>query len=151
MKGNILSYDLSTASGLIAGEDGRRYGFDGAELQGHIVHNLTNRLVDFQIDAAGRATGIYLITGGNGQSGEKNKIVAGLLALFLGGLGIHKFYLGYTTQGIIMAVASVFGFILLFIPTLIIAVVAFIEAIIYLTRSDDAFYETYEKGRKTWF
>ena len=32
----------------------------------------------------------------------KDKVTAGLLALFLGGLGIHKFYLGYTTEGIII-------------------------------------------------
>ena len=32
--------------------------------------------------------------------GEKSKLVAGLLALFGGGLGLHSFYLGYTTKGI---------------------------------------------------
>jgi TM2 domain-containing membrane protein YozV len=31
----------------------------------------------------------------------KDKLTAGLLALFLGGLGIHHFYLGSTTAGII--------------------------------------------------
>lgn len=150
MKGNILSYDLTTAAGLIAGEDGRRYPFNGAEIQGNIVHNLANRLVDFQIDGQGHATGIYLIAG-SGQPGDKNKIVAGLLALFLGGFGIHKFYLGYTTQGIIMAVLWVFGFILLFVPTLVIGVIALVEAIIYLTKTDDEFHETYELGRRPWF
>jgi len=32
----------------------------------------------------------------------KSKLVAGLLAIFLGGFGIHKFYLGQTGQGILM-------------------------------------------------
>lgn len=38
---------------------------------------------------------------GNFASGEKNQIIALLLCFFLGGLGIHRFYLGYTTVGII--------------------------------------------------
>ena len=38
--------------------------------------------------------------------GAEKKVVAGVLAILLGGLGIHKFYLGYTTAGIIMIVVS---------------------------------------------
>lgn len=34
-------------------------------------------------------------------SGSKSQLVALLIALFVGGLGIHRFYLGYTTIGII--------------------------------------------------
>ncbi len=58
---------------------------------------------------------------------EKSKIVAGLLALLLGGLGVHKFYLGCTTAGIIMLVICIFGFILLGLPSLIICMIAFVE------------------------
>ena len=61
---------------------------------------------------------------------DKNKVVAGLLALFLGGLGIHKFYLGQGVWGIIYLV-----FCWTFIP----AIIAFFEAIIILTMSDDKF------------
>jgi TM2 domain-containing membrane protein YozV len=32
---------------------------------------------------------------------QKQKLVAALLAFFLGGLGVHRFYLGYTTIGIL--------------------------------------------------
>ncbi|RBP85946.1 TM2 domain-containing protein [Rhodobacter sp. 140A] len=78
-------------------------------------------------------------------------MVAGLLAIFLGGLGIHKFYLGYTGAGIIMLLCSLFGAILLFIPTFVIGIVALVEGIIYLTKSDQEFYETYEVGKKAWF
>lgn len=35
------------------------------------------------------------------ESGSKSKITAALLAFFLGGLGIHRFYLGYTWQGVV--------------------------------------------------
>ena len=39
--------------------------------------------------------------------GQKSKLVAGLLGIFLGGFGIHRFYLGYTTIGIVQIVVTV--------------------------------------------
>lgn len=42
-----------------------------------------------------------------GYPQPKSKIAAGLLGIFLGGLGIHRFYLGYTTIGIIQLVLTV--------------------------------------------
>ena len=53
---------------------------------------------------------------------------------FLGGLGVHKFYLGQTGLGFLY---------LIFFWTFIPALVAFIEFIIYLTMSDEAFAEKY--------
>lgn len=35
------------------------------------------------------------------QGTQKSKLTAGLLGIFLGGFGVHNFYLGYTTKGII--------------------------------------------------
>ena len=64
----------------------------------------------------------------------KNKIAAAIFALLLGGLGIHKFYLGRIGQGIVY---------LIFCWTLIPALVGFIEGIIYLTMSDQAFEAKY--------
>ncbi|MDE6788193.1 MAG: TM2 domain-containing protein, partial [Ruminococcus sp.] len=43
---------------------------------------------------------------GIGTSGLKSKMAAGLLGIFLGGWGIHNFYLGYTTKGIIQIVLT---------------------------------------------
>lgn len=60
----------------------------------------------------------------------KSKIAAGVLALFLGGLGVHKFYLGKVGMGILY---------LCFCWTGIPAVVAFIEGIIYLCSNDENF------------
>lgn len=60
----------------------------------------------------------------------KNKIVAGVLALLVGGLGIHLFYLGKTGTGILFLVFCWTG-----IPSLI----AFVQGIIYLTSSDHNF------------
>ncbi len=46
---------------------------------------------------------------------------------------------------------SLFGWILLFIPTLIIGAIAFIEFIIYLVTSDDEFERRYVQGDNSWF
>ncbi len=62
--------------------------------------------------------------------GKKSRVVAALLAFFLGGFGIHKFYLGQIGLGILY---------LLFFWTLIPGIVAFIEFIIYLATSDEEF------------
>jgi TM2 domain-containing membrane protein YozV len=61
---------------------------------------------------------------------KKNKMAAGLLAIFLGGIGIHKFYLGQWVQGIIYV---------LFCWTYVPMLVGFIEGIVYLATSDDKF------------
>ena len=82
---------------------------------------------------------------------EKNKILAMLLALFLGTLGFHKFYLGCTTAGIIMLIISLVGIILLGFPTMIIGTIAFIEAIMYIIKSDDEFKRIYVDNKKCWF
>ncbi|HBN21884.1 MAG TPA: hypothetical protein DD412_01430 [Holosporales bacterium] len=64
----------------------------------------------------------------------KSKMAAALLAFFLGGFGIHKFYLGQVGQGILY---------LLFCWTLIPAFIAFIEFILYLTMNDETFNQKY--------
>lgn len=64
----------------------------------------------------------------------KSKAAAAILALFLGGFGVHKFYLGRIGAGLLY---------LLFCWTFIPAIIAFIEFIIYLTMTDEAFSAKY--------
>ena len=75
---------------------------------------------------------------------ESKRIMAGILALLLGSLGIHKFILGYTTAGIIHIVASI-------VTCGMFGIVSFIEGIIYLTKSDEEFIQTYQNNEKKWF
>ena len=74
---------------------------------------------------------------------ESKKMVAGILAIALGSLGVHKFYLGYTKAGVLQILANCAcgaG-----------GIIAFIEGIIYLTKSDADFIATYQVGKKEWF
>ncbi|MBR6371695.1 MAG: TM2 domain-containing protein [Victivallales bacterium] len=84
-------------------------------------------------------------------SDEKQKLVAGLLAIFLGWLGIHKFYLGYQKEAIIMLCCGVLGFIICGIPTSVVSIIGIIEGILYLTKSDADFKATYVDNKKPWF
>lgn len=70
-------------------------------------------------------------SGGDGKS----RIVAAVLALVLGGLGVHKFYLGRIWWGLLYLV-----FCWTFIP----GIIAFIEGIYYLTLSDSEFRKKYD-------
>jgi TM2 domain-containing membrane protein YozV len=67
-------------------------------------------------------------------AGRKNRVAAILLAFFLGGFGVHKFYLGRIAAGVLY---------LIFFWTLIPTIVAFIEMIIYITMSDEDFARKY--------
>lgn len=72
------------------------------------------------------------------------RIVAGILALCLGGFGVHKFVLGYTRAGLIH--------LLLTLATCgLMKFVAIVEGIIYLTKTDTEFVSTYQIGTKEWF
>ncbi len=80
--------------------------------------------------------------------GAEKKIAAGVCGILLGALGVHKFILGYTKEGVIMLLASLltFGF-----GAMVMGVIGLIEGIIYLTKTDADFVATYLTGKKGWF
>ena len=85
-------------------------------------------------------------------SGENKKILAGVLAILLGALGIHKFILVYNKEGIIMLIVTlVIGGFTCGMGVGLMGIVGLIEGIIYLTKSDVEFYNTYQVGKKPWF
>jgi TM2 domain-containing membrane protein YozV len=77
-------------------------------------------------------------------NGADKKVLAGVLGILLGGLGVHRFILGDVVGGLLRIVITVvtcgFGSIL-----------GLIEGIIYLTKSDEEFVATYIDGDKAWF
>lgn len=89
----------------------------------------------------GAATG-----GPDVQAFVGKKVSAGLAALLIGPLGIHKFILGLTTGGIVMLLLC-----LLVVPIPFLSIVSFVEGILYLTKADDAFYRDYAIRKKQWF
>lgn len=76
--------------------------------------------------------------------GADKKMVAGICGILLGGFGVHKFILGYTTEGIIQIVIT-------FVTCGIGSIVGLVEGIIYLTKSDEEFVRTYIQNKKGWF
>ncbi|WP_298237401.1 TM2 domain-containing protein [uncultured Algibacter sp.] len=84
-------------------------------------------------------------------TGDNKKVLAGVLGILLGWIGIHKFILGYQKEGIILLVLGLLGFVTCGITSAISGVIGLIEGIIYLTKSDEEFYNTYQAGKKSWF
>ena len=85
-------------------------------------------------------------------SDGNKKIIAGVLAILLGSFGVHKFILGYNKEGLIMlGVTIVLGAFTCGAGASLMALVGLIEGIVYLTKSDEEFYNTYQAGEKTWF
>lgn len=79
---------------------------------------------------------------------DKSKIAAGVLGILLGAFGAHKFYLGYTKEAVIMLLVSLLTF---GIGLFVMSVIGLVEGIVYLTKTDVDFYNTYVVGRKGWF
>lgn len=79
---------------------------------------------------------------------SNKKLAAGLMAVFLGFLGIHKFVLGYRTAGVIMLLVTLLtcgvgGFVM--------GVIGLIEGVIYLSKTPEEFQAMYVDGRQAWF
>ena len=82
----------------------------------------------------------------------KDHVAAGLLAIFLGSLGIHKFYLGYNTPGFIMLAGTIVGSIFaLGIAGLAMVVISIVEGVLYLSKSQTEFEQVYVFNKKEWF
>ena len=142
--------------------------------------------VDFEAQG-GDAVAIYRAVSASGggiggalegvMGSEKTKVVAGLLGIFLGWAGVHKFYLGIkkpaTIQlavgggGLVLAlvmgnifialgifgIGALIGLLLYAIGYLALmaaGVLGLVEGIIYLSKSDEDFQSIYVTGQKQW-
>ncbi|MBL4746077.1 MAG: TM2 domain-containing protein [Flavobacteriaceae bacterium] len=79
---------------------------------------------------------------------ESKRVVAGILGILIGPLGIHKFILGYTKEGVIMLLATL---LTCGVGATIMYIIGLIEGITYLTKSDEEFIDIYQNNQKTWF
>ena len=185
MQGQILDYSIQTSEGVISGEDGRRYTFAGSGWSDSTPPTRGMR-VDFEVQGTD-AVGVYRALGGAGggvdlstmfsSSGAKSRVVAGVLAIVLGYLGVHKFYLGNIVPGIIHLAVTGVGIFLFIVAAILSAVfyfgfgaiigglfgllgwlaimasgvVGLVEGIMYLTKSDQEFEARYVAQKRPWF
>ncbi|OYT70771.1 MAG: hypothetical protein CFK52_10085 [Chloracidobacterium sp. CP2_5A] len=104
-------------------------------------------------------------TPGGPLPGAEKKAPAALMAILLGGFGVHKFVLGYQKEGVAMVAVTLggfilsvvvgiltygIGFVLLVIP-MAVSIIGWIEGALYLSKSDEEFVATYVQGRRPWF
>jgi len=82
------------------------------------------------------------------SSANSQKIAAGICGILIGGFGIHKFILGMTGPGLIMLLVTLLtcGF-----GGIVMHIIGIIEGIIYLTKTDQDFYQMYMVEKKGWF
>lgn len=151
----------------IIGADGKEYGPVSAELlrawiqQGRVSLQTQARvegsadwkpLSSFPEFAAGTNLPPLMSTPPSQDERASKKIAAGICGILLGSLGVHKFILGYTGAGVIMLLVTLLGgLVTCGISSGVIAIIGLIEGIIYLTKSDSEFVQTYLEGRKEWF
>lgn len=153
MRGQVLGVDTRTGTGVVTGDDGRRYRFR-PEDWAHRGEPAIGMYVDFDVEED-RALTIFPVPatapahvpahtpapqqpalGGN----DRNKYIAAIIALLAGPLGIHRFYLGRTGSGIVMLVltCTIVG-LFVSVPW------AIIDMIRYLMMSDREFAQRYAR------
>jgi len=80
--------------------------------------------------------------------GADKKVAAGILGILIGGLGIHKFVLGYKTEGLIMLLGTL---LTCGVAGIVFGPIGLVEGILYLIKSDEEFVRTYIQNKRGWF
>ena len=94
----------------------------------------------------------------NKPPGADKKMVAGICAILLGSFGVHKFILGYQQEGIILLAVTIVAWIVAIVTcgigtplVMVPSIIGIVEGIMYLTKSDEEFVQTYIVNKKPWF
>lgn len=80
----------------------------------------------------------------NKPAGADKKVLAGVLGILLGGFGVHRFVLGDTSGGLVRIGITI-------VTCGMGGIIGLVEGIIYLTKSDEEFVQTYLNEGKKWF
>lgn len=85
------------------------------------------------------------------------KMAAGICAMVLGAFGIHKFIIGLNSAGTTMLLVYLACLVTgscLVVPILgclALTVIGFVEGVLYITKTDEEFYQTYAVQKQEWF
>lgn len=142
MKGQVLNYSIQENFGIITSQDGARFNFAGSEWQSESIPT-RGLWVDFEA-SGNNAISIYsALSAGSDvtKRSGKSKATTTLLALFLGTLGAHKFYLGSWGAGIVYIFITLAAFsqpaLALY---LLVLIVTLVELVHYILLDDENFY-----------
>ncbi len=100
MKGKILHFEESDNTGKIIGNDGIRYSFVKMDFKSKEMP-VQGMEVDFEVVDSGAKDIFCTQKSTYSQNDGKKWLVTLLLAIFVGSLGIHRFYTGHTAIGVI--------------------------------------------------
>lgn len=78
------------------------------------------------------------------SSQESKRVLAGVLGILIGSIGIHRFVLDDAKGGLLRILITV-------VTCGMGGLIGLIEGIIYLTKSDEEFVQTYQVEKKAWF
>lgn len=157
-----LIIDMSGGVGTIRGEDGSSYNLiaedilvntqqiEGRGLVGHKVFFIPDDAQAKRVIVRDDILGIYIVAADGSFIDTGDRLISAIIAVLLGFIGAHKFYLGYKSQGILMFLAGTVGLLLIF-PPFISFVISIAEAFIYLRKTDQEFYDTYIAKERGWF
>ena len=157
-----LIIDMSGGVGTIRGEDGSSYNLiaedilvntqqiEGRGLVGHMVFFIPDDAQAKRVIVRDDILGIYIVAADGSFIDTGDRLISAIIAVLLGFIGAHKFYLGYKSQGTLMFLAGTVGLFLIF-PPFISFVIAIAEAFIYLRKTDQEFYDTYIAKERGWF
>ena len=144
-----LIIDMSGGVGTITGEDGSSYNLitedilvntkqiEGRGLVGHKVFFIPDGAQAKRVIVRDDILGIYIVAADGSFIGNGDRLISAIIAVLLGLIGAHKFYLGYKSQGILMFLAGTVGWLLIF-PPFISFVISIAEAFIYLSKTDQS-------------
>ena len=155
MRGQILGVDVRTGEGQLAGEDGRRYRFRPDDWA-HRGEPAIGLAVDFEPEESS-ARSIFPIPAAStapavagaqavdrspakkrSRSADRNRLLAALLAFFLGVFGIHRFYLGRKASAVTMLILTLTA-----VGTVVTLPWSLIDFVRYLFMSDREFERRY--------